>query len=111
MNPLELPLAKLLTQKLTEKFKPAYLALENESPMHGLPVTAEKHFKVTIVSDSFQTLNRVSRHRLVHDLLVHELKEQIHALSVQAFTPTEWQTAAKTHASPECLGGGKHEKK
>lgn len=104
------PLEKILTQKLTDKFQPQELILQNESLTHGLPASAEKHFKLIIVSEKFAPLTRVARHRAIHDLLSTELKEQVHALSIQAFTPQEWEKS-KVHDSPECLGGGKHEKK
>lgn len=101
-----------LTKKLTEAFSPQLLQIDNESPMHGLPKSAEKHFRVVLVSEGFAGKTRVARHRLVHDILAQELSEHVHALSVQAFTPVEWQEReGKTASSPQCLGGSKHEKK
>ena len=40
-----------------------------------------------------------------------ELKEDIHALSMQTMTPGEWTArGGQVMASPECLGGSKHDK-
>jgi BolA protein len=98
----------ILRQKLTEILHPAVLNLVNESPGHGLPPSAEKHFRVVVVSEKFEGLSRVDRHRLVHTAVADELRSHVHALSVQAYTPVEWNDReGRTHASPECLGGGK----
>ncbi len=100
----------LIKSKLEAAFAPSHLEILNESPQHGLPPQAEKHFRVVVVSPHFLALSRVDRHRLVHEILAIELKSHIHALSVQAYTTAEWGSkAGKTTASPECLGGGKRE--
>lgn len=100
----------LLREKLIAGLAPANLELLNESPAHGLPASAEKHFRVVAVSEKFVGLSRVERHRLVHLLLVEELRTHVHALSVQAFTSEEWKArGSATFASPACLGGGKRE--
>jgi BolA family transcriptional regulator, general stress-responsive regulator len=101
---------KQIHVKLVQVFHPLELELINESPMHGLPESAEKHFRVVIVSSAFENLNRVERHRRVNDALAEELSTHVHALSIQAFTPEEWdKRSGKTFASPACLGGGKRE--
>ncbi|HMN68990.1 MAG TPA: BolA/IbaG family iron-sulfur metabolism protein [Bdellovibrionales bacterium] len=96
--------------KLIHAFTPLHLELANESPMHGLPESAEKHFRIVMVSSKFEGRSRLERHRLVNDALAEELKTHIHALSIQGFTPEEWEKREpKTFASPACLGGGKRE--
>jgi BolA protein len=98
----------ILKSKLENKLGPEHLEILNESPGHGLPLEAEKHFRVIAVSLEFTGKSRVERHRLVHDIVADELRTHIHALSVQAFTPEEWSAReGKTTDSPECLGGGK----
>ncbi len=49
------------------------------------------HFRVTIVSEAFDGLGPVQRHRLVHQVLAEELKESIHALVLKTLTPDEWR--------------------
>jgi len=44
---------------------------------------------VTIVSPAFEGLNRVDRHRRVHELLDAELKGRVHALALTLLTPAE----------------------
>ena len=100
----------LLRDKLTVGLECEHLELVNESPNHGLPASAEKHFRVVAVSAKFTGASRIERHRLVHGLVAAELRDHVHALSVQAFTPEEWaKREGATHDSPECLHGGKPE--
>ena len=101
---------KRIYDKLVSEFSPQHLECVNESPQHGLSESAEKHFRVVMVSSKMSGVSRIDRHRLVNDLLATELREHIHALSVQAFTPEEWEKKqGVTFASPACLGGGKKE--
>ncbi len=99
------PMEKVIREKLSGLLAPMVLDIDNESPKHGLPLEAEKHFRVVAVSEFFIGLSRLERHRRVHEILSEELKDQIHALSVQAFTPEEWRAReGQTHASPNCRG-------
>jgi BolA protein len=99
-----------LRAKITGRLAPSHLEIVNESPHHGLPASAEKHFRVVAVSAAFTGLGRVERHRLVNETVAEELRNHVHALSVQAYTPEEWRAkGGETFSSPECLGGGKRE--
>lgn len=105
------PVERVIREKLNSILSPSVLDITNESPMHGLPKEAEKHFKIVAVSEAFRGQSRIERHRTVNLVLNEELAQQVHALSIQAFTPEEWRERdGKVHASPECLGGGKHER-
>lgn len=102
---------KIMYDKLIAQFKPLHMELVNESPMHGLPESAEKHFRLILVSSAMESLSRIERHRAVNEVLAEELKTHVHALTIQAFTPDEWdKKQGATFASPACLGGGKHER-
>jgi len=105
------PWQRVLQEKLSSVFAPSHLELLNESPSHGLPPEAEKHFRVILVTELFDGLSRVDRYRQVHEVLKEELSSQVHALSLQLFTPSEWrQRQGATFSSPACLGGGKKER-
>lgn len=46
------------------------------------------------------------RHRTVNAILKDELEGGVHALSIQAKTPTQWEKSAyAVAASPNCMGG------
>uniref|UniRef100_A0A0D9XBU5 Fe-S metabolism associated domain-containing protein n=1 Tax=Leersia perrieri TaxID=77586 RepID=A0A0D9XBU5_9ORYZ len=49
----------------------------------------ETHFNVRVVSEAFQGKSLLKRHRAVYDLLQDELKSGLHALSIDAKTPSE----------------------
>lgn len=98
-----------LHDTLFAQFSPAYLTIDDESGNHSVPVGSESHFKVLIVSDTFNQLTRIARHRLVNGAVMHEFSNGLHALSLHLYTPQEWEhkkTAVAT--SPECKGGSRH---
>ena len=96
-----------IEEKLSSEFDVDYLNVENESHMHNVAPGSESHFKVTIVSDAFEDLMLIKRHRLVNEALREEL-QQIHALALHTYSPGEWQERQEAAPdSPECLGGSK----
>lgn len=48
------------------------------------------HFEAVIVSPEFAGLNRVRQHQRVYTALGERMKAEIHALSMQTFSPEEW---------------------
>jgi stress-induced morphogen len=47
------------------------------------------HFQVLVVSDRFEGLRLVQRHRLVYDALGDLMRARIHALTLSTLTPAE----------------------
>ncbi|OOH90558.1 transcriptional regulator [Pasteurellaceae bacterium 15-036681] len=96
-----------IIQKLTEQFLPTELFVENESHMHSSGRGAESHFKVTIVSEQFDRMRSVARHRAIYTCLAEELENGVHALALHPFTPTEWKEQGEiAPISTNCLGHG-----
>lgn len=96
--------------KIREAIAPEHLEVLNESHMHNVPPGSESHFKLVIVSDSFEGVSRVRRHQHINGILAEELKNSIHALSMQTMTKAEWTARnGELMASPKCLGGGKED--
>jgi BolA protein len=85
--------ADTIRTKLTERFAPTRLRIEDESRRHigheGARPGGETHFAVAIVSAVFIGETRVARQRLVYQTLAEELATRIHALSLTALTPDE----------------------
>ena len=50
-----------------------------------------QHFQAVVVSRAFEGKSRVQRHQLVYQALGERMREEIHALSMQTFTPEEAQ--------------------
>ncbi|CCQ10376.1 YrbA protein [Pseudoalteromonas luteoviolacea B = ATCC 29581] len=54
------------------------------------------HYEVIAVGDCFDGLSRVKKQQLVYGPLMQTIAEgTIHAVSIKAFTPTEWNRERK----------------
>lgn len=70
----------------------AEIAIEDESALHAGHEGARSgggHYRLRIVSEKFNGLAALARHRLVYDALGEMMQRDIHALSIQALTPDE----------------------
>ena len=76
---------------LREALQPAALAITDDSDQHAGHAGARegRHFSVRIVSDRFNDLSRLKRHRLVYDALQLLIPRGIHALAIEARAPGE----------------------
>ena len=86
---------------LHQTFAIEHIALKNESFMHNVPADSESHFKLIIVSDDFLGITKVKRHQGIYNALSETMKN-IHALSIQAFTVTEFNLDPIILESPDC---------
>jgi len=48
------------------------------------------HFRVLVVSDKFRGQSPIKRHRLVYQAMGDLMQTDIHALTIEAFTPDEF---------------------
>lgn len=95
-----------IEQKLQDDLSPLHLEVQNESHMHNVPEGSESHFKIIAVSDAFNGKMLLARHRIINQLLAHELANGIHALTMHTMTPEEWlQKGGAVSDSPPCMGG------
>lgn len=102
------PIQTLIQTRITDSLAPVHLEIENESYKHNVPKGSESHFKVFVVSELFQGKSLLERHRLVTNAVKgYNTELPIHALSIQAKTPEQWNTGATMHSTPNCLGGSK----
>jgi len=49
------------------------------------------HFEAIVISGAFQGKGLLEKHRLVYSTLGGQMGGAIHALSIRAYTPEEWQ--------------------
>ena len=49
-----------------------------------------QHFEAVIVSAAFAGKNKVQQHQIVYRALGDRMREEIHALSMQTYTPEDW---------------------
>jgi BolA protein len=75
-----------IADRLEAAFAPTELNVVDDSESHrghaGFQEGGESHFNVKIRSEKFKGLNRIARHRAVHEALGPELIGRIHALAL-----------------------------
>lgn len=86
-------IASSIKEKLEQSFTPSQLEVIDESHKHAHHRgahehaaeggSAESHFHVVIVSDKFEGMSVLAKHRAVKDVLSEEIA-QIHAFSLDA---------------------------
>lgn len=103
------PVENHILTKLRAEFQPAHLEVINESHMHSVPPGSESHFKVIMAAAAFAGKRQVQRHQAIYACLADELQNGVHALALHTFSLEEWQANTAVPASPQCLGGSKHD--
>ncbi|WP_019140928.1 BolA family protein [Noviherbaspirillum massiliense] len=81
-----------IRSRVLATFSPLECQLSDESHLHAGHAGAASgagHYRLRLVSDRFEGLNRVKRHQLVYDCLDDMMQSDIHALSIIALAPSE----------------------
>ena len=81
-----------IEERLKLQLSPTRFELSDDSAAHRGHAGAASgagHFSLTIISEKFEGLNRISRHRLVYDAVGDLMHTEIHALVIQALSPSE----------------------
>ncbi|MCK4841483.1 MAG: BolA family transcriptional regulator [Methylococcales bacterium] len=81
-----------IKQKLNEAFKPELIEIIDDSAAHAGHAGARSgggHYNVTIVAEAFIDKTLVQRHQLIYQALNELMKNKIHALGINALTPSE----------------------
>ncbi len=87
-------IAEQIKQKITEAIQPESIELIDNSAAHAGHAGAQKgggHFHLTIVADAFDGKSLVQRHQLIYQALGDLMKQEIHALGINALTSSENQ--------------------
>lgn len=72
--------------------EPVQIEIIDESHKHAGHAGARDgggHYVLRIVSSRFSGKNTVARHRMIYSALGELMKREIHALTIQAYTPDE----------------------
>ena len=101
---LPMSTADIIEASLEAEFSPVHLDVQDESHMHNVAPGAQSHFKVVIVTSSFDNKPLIARHRAVN-AIVDMTKHGIHALALHTYAPDEWRAKAADTESPDCHGG------
>jgi BolA protein len=71
--------------------QPVMVDLRDESAQHaghaGARPSGGSHWRLTIVSDAFHGKSAVARHRMVYEALGDLMRQDIHALKIEALAP------------------------
>lgn len=81
-----------IEQRLQAAFTPLELQVDDDSALHAGHAGAASgggHYRVRLVSDRFEGLPRLARHRLVYDCVSDLMHVEIHALALNLLTPAE----------------------
>jgi BolA protein len=81
-----------IRQLLTAALNPSELDVGDDSHLHAGHAGAASgggHYRVKIVSEQFEGLRLVMRHRLVYDAVQGMMQTDIHALAITAVAPSE----------------------
>ena len=49
------------------------------------------HFSVIVISDKFQNISLVDRHRMIYSIFEDKIVTDIHAMQIQTYTLEEWK--------------------
>jgi len=81
-------------QQVLTGLNPSHLEIQDDSALHAGHAgnTGGGHYTITIVSDNFDNLSLLKRHRLVYDTIGTLMKTDVHALSIHAKTPAEFNS-------------------
>ncbi|KDE04300.1 hypothetical protein, variant 1 [Microbotryum lychnidis-dioicae p1A1 Lamole] len=92
------PIEASIHEKLTTSLSPSHLSISNDSASHSHHSamrsigggSGETHFTVEIVSERFEGLRAIQRHRLVNNSLKELFQiKGLHALAITAKSPNE----------------------
>jgi BolA protein len=83
---------ELIRRALTEAFTPELLEIIDNSAAHAGHAGARSgggHYYITIVAEAFDGKSLVQRHQLIYKALGDLMKQEIHALGINAISPSE----------------------
>ena len=87
-----------IEEKINAALNPVHLSIIDETwkhAGHAGAISGKGHFILHAVSQQFEGISLLNRNRLVFDILKEEMGSSIHALSVRAQTPSEWESERK----------------
>jgi len=82
----------MIRERLEAALAPEALEISDESHLHRGHAGAQDgrgHFRLMVVSDTFDGKSRVARHRLIYQSLGDLMQTDIHALAIEAWASEE----------------------
>ncbi len=81
-----------IAQQIKVSLSAESVEIEDQSHLHAGHAGAASgggHYDVIVVAQVFEGLNTLARHRLIYEAVSDLMRKEIHALSIQAFDPSE----------------------
>ena len=83
-----------ISKKITSALSPTSLEIVNESHLHAghqesFDGSGETHLRIKVVSEVFEGMSRVNRHRAINELVLEEIEQGLHAIAIEAKAPSE----------------------
>ena len=82
---------------LVDNFEPYFFLVKDVSEEHrghqNFIENVESHFEIVIVSQKFENLNNVARHRMINKSLKEEFMSDLHSVTMKTFTIDEYEKA------------------
>ncbi len=86
---------QMIEELLQSALSPTRMEIIDDSHKHAGHAGARSgggHFNVTLVAEIFSGEKSLQRHRRIYDALETAMQNDIHALSIKAYTPQEFTT-------------------
>ena len=89
MNSVVIKIEQLLNQKINIH----HIDIIDDSHKHRnhKKDTQGGHYRLFLVSDYFENMNLIDRHKVIYNILDSMIKTEIHALSMKLLTTSEYQ--------------------
>ncbi|MEZ4332202.1 MAG: BolA family protein [Myxococcota bacterium] len=87
-----------IEERLRDALATAHVEVVDESHLHAGHAGARSgggHYRAVIVSERFAGVGRVKAQQLVYAAMGDWMGREIHALSMQTFTPEQWAAQAR----------------
>ena len=79
---------------LKDNFDPYFFLVKDVSEEHrghgNFKENVESHFEIIIVSEKFENLNNVARHRIINNFLKEEYLSDLHSVTIKTYTIGEY---------------------
>lgn len=92
---LSLNRVETIRERLQSALSPLSLKISDDSHQHAGHPGAQSgggHFSVILIADVFAGKGLLQRHRMIYDALGPAMQTDIHALSIRAHTPEEFNS-------------------
>lgn len=85
---------KKISEVISEHINPKLFKVIDNSAAHGEP--SDSHFSILIVSNKFDSLAHLKRHKMVFDIFKqNNITDDVHAISLTTKTESEYEQLRK----------------